>query len=123
MTMRLCSCMVVVTMVLAGCSSGVVVSVQNETRAPLRELSVVYNGKTASVAVVPEGGRTDITLRPLGETDAVVKYRGTDGEVYECGLGVYMERGYRGRIQVTISEAGCLVGELSVSTFLPADFP
>ena len=90
------------------CPRGPVLTVTNETKSTVTNLTVRYTGGTITVPSVPPGSTLEETLRPTGESGLDFAFE-LDGRHVQKPLDVYFEPGYRDTFRVAIAVHGDVV--------------
>ena len=88
-----------------GSTAGVKVSVRNETMQPVKDLVVSFSSGSFSTATLPPDTAFGYIVNPSEESTVVVEYRFEDA-VIKTNVGEYIERNYRGDIDVVITTNG-----------------
>ena len=97
--------MFAVLSLLLACSSGVSVTIDNQTGAPLTDVTVSVTGAERVIGEIPAGDQETVLLSPSGESSITVQ-----GAGFEEGAG-YIESGYRGEVTFTMKPDGEVIIE------------
>lgn len=81
---------------------GVTITVYNNTDHTLLGVSVATTGSTNTFAEIEAGDSVYISVNPHSESDIVLSFTDPDGVRHEQEIGVYIERGYRGSVDIYI---------------------
>jgi hypothetical protein len=87
-------------------SRGIYVSVANFTSKPVRTVRLLYKGGEFCVPDLEPGQTIMGTIYPLGETDLSLYVEQAEGKVTSEKIDVYLEPGYRGRVDISITDQG-----------------
>lgn len=92
-------------MIWRGSTSGVKVWVRNETTHPIKDLKVSFTGGSYSTGTLPSDTTIGYIVNPSGESSVVIEYQFAD-VIVKTNVGEYLERNYRGHIDVAIAANG-----------------
>lgn len=85
---------------LLACSSGVSVSVINQTDAPLSDVTVSVSGAQEVLGEIPAGAQKTVKVSPVSESSVTVQ-----GAGFTESAG-YIESGYRGSMTFAVQPGG-----------------
>lgn len=96
-------CMVMGSMVnLFLPNSGVTVTIYNTTDRTVTGVQVETTGSTQMFTEVAAGGNVTFVANPSADSHIVLRFTDPDGNQQEQEIGVYMERGYSGSVDIYI---------------------
>ena len=83
---------------------GVRVSVLNSDAVTRKSVSVRVTGRVYSVGDLKPGERKSVRVQPKGESDIFISFIDSAGKEEVTAVGPYIEKGYRGHIDVEIKD-------------------
>lgn len=82
--------------------SGVAVTIYNTTDRTVTNVQVELTGSTQMFTEVAAGGNVTFVANPAADSHIVLRFTDPDGNQQEQEIGVYMERGYSGSVDIYI---------------------
>jgi hypothetical protein len=117
MKMNLKSCISVFAMaLLQGCSSGVPISIANQSGQALRNVTISGSGFRQHVSLIPSGETTTLHVDPKGETGVAIAFNLGEKRFSYAEDGYFESDGYQ--VAITVDA----VGRASVRSELPSLF-
>jgi hypothetical protein len=88
------------------CSSGIKVKIKNKSDRPILNIKVIYSGGHNIIKHLNVADTSEFIMYPKGESTVNVEYEDSINEKYDCFIGIYLETGYSGSLDITIGEGG-----------------
>jgi hypothetical protein len=89
-----------------GLSAGAIVNVTNDGPTPVSNLRVSFKGGEKSLAKLDPGRAQMFRVKPSGESDVTLRFVDALGDAHSHNVDVYLEKNYRGTIDVKIDRFG-----------------
>jgi hypothetical protein len=91
-----------IALILLQIGAGVRVIVKNSGTAPIRSVMLNATGGSYLVGDLLPGSSAQTTVKPQGESNLEIEYSDSDGAPVRLSVDCYVERGYRGTIDISI---------------------
>ena len=89
-----------------GIISGIEVAIRNNGNGRITNVELLFTGGAVMAAEIPSTQQQTFKVKPKGESHLVLRFTDGKGQKHDALVDVYFESGYKGKINITIDDAG-----------------